>query len=140
MTATNTGAERFISIGHDARGIFNREKGRSTPKGLWLYSRTESGALDRKGSKWTLDKPANELMGSPAYRCEAYRYDRNRSVSTTYFVWDDYKVDGYLKPGTYRFSVPVRVYRASTAADRRYETTDPLAAFDWGVSLSVSRP
>jgi hypothetical protein len=50
-------------------------------------------------------------------------------------VWDDYRVPGYLKPGTYRWEGTV--YVAEQDPDSN-DSEDSTEQFDWGFGLELA--
>lgn len=137
VTTTNEGAKRKISIGTDGCELFNRSHGGSDhPRGLWLHAAFITDHIDRKGNRWVADQPSDEPRAYPAYGCLPKEYDAGESVRNEYDVWDDYQVDGYLEPDTYRWEEDVSIWNdPSTAGD-----ADPDTTITWGFSLTVEKP
>lgn len=136
VTTTNEGPERGLSIGTDGCDLFNRTGGRSSPEGLWLYRADATDSIDRKDDRWVPDFAADQPRGFGGYACPTTAYATGESVTTEYEVWDDYRVSGYLEPGTYRWETEVRVWDDPAA-----EASDsPTSAFTWGFSLEVTDP
>jgi hypothetical protein len=137
ITTTNEGAKRAISIGGDGCELFNRSKGGSDdPPGLWLHDPDQTKYIDRKDDRWVADRPANESRAYPAYGCMRKTYEVGESRSNEYMLWDDYQVEGYMTPGTYRWEERVTV--AETTDD--FPDDDQLRSFPWGFTLRVKQP
>jgi hypothetical protein len=139
VRTTNEGPERRLSIGEDGCSLFNRDGGASDPPGVYLYPPDSAKWLDRAGNRWTADADPGDPRAWAAYGCLSLGYAPGESVTNEYFVWDDYRVDGYLRPGTYRFEEPVRVLPpdgpTTSTPDR-----EPIAEFDWGFELTITNP
>lgn len=136
LTVTNEGSPRAISAGEGMCNLFNRHRGGSDdPAGLWLYRPSKTGGLERRGDRWVEDRRPSEPRGFPAYACSSRQYASGESVATEYEVWDDYLVEGYLDPGTYRWEEDVGIQADPEAAGT--ETTG--ATVTWGFSLAVER-
>lgn len=133
ITTTNSGEERFLSIGADRCYLFNRGQGGSdNPSGLWLHDPDTSEYIDRKDDQWVADKPSNQSRGFPSYGCMMKKYEVEESVSKEYEVWGDYQVSGYLQPGTYRWEETVRFSREETASG-----SDSARSFSWWFALRL---
>ncbi|QPV62496.1 hypothetical protein I7X12_17460 [Halosimplex litoreum] len=131
----NDGPDREIDVIDDGRcHILNRGAGRSEPNGLWLY-RVGDAPTDRAGECWTRDRPPRDSVGFDGYGCGRYPFESDDTVATTYEVWDDYTVDGYLRPGTYRFDASVALW--DEAAEEEGTDSGPTVV-DWWFELSVS--
>jgi hypothetical protein len=136
VTTTNEGEPRRLSVGDRMCAIFNREGEMSDPEGVWLYRPEETQWLEREGPRWEHDGNPNSERAYAAYGCLPRKYETGESVATDYLLWDDFRVDGYLPPATYRWEVPIRVWN-----DREGGYSDaPVAAFTWGFSLSIDVP
>lgn len=136
LTVTNEGASRALSPGEGMCHSFDRNRGGSDdPAGLWLYRPTEAEGIDRRGDGWVADRPRSEPRGFPAYACSSRQYASGESVATEYEVWDDYRVEGYLEPGTYRWEEDVQIQADPDAAG----TETRGATVTWGFSLAVER-
>lgn len=132
ITVTNEGATREIGVTDDSRcHIFNRDSGRSHPEGLWLY-RNHNAPSDRAGDCWTRNESPPEEPGFDGYGCERSSLESGESITTTYEVWDDYTVEGYMPPGRYRFEVSIPLWESQ-------EDDDP-DVFDWWLDLEVTSP
>ncbi|QLH79116.1 hypothetical protein HZS55_18255 [Halosimplex rubrum] len=131
----NDGPDREIDVADDGRcHLLNRDAARSDPNGLWLY-RANDTPTDRAGECWTRDLPPRDGVGFDGYGCGRYPFGSGETVATTYEVWDDYTVDGYLRPGTYRFDVSVALW--TEPAEEGGTNSDPTVV-DWWFELSVS--
>lgn len=136
VTTTNEGPARSLSVGPDMCSLFNRSRaGSDDPAGLWLQQSEESQDANRKGERWVLDRPQSQHRGFPAYGCLPRAYESEESVSTEYEVWDDYRIEGYLQPGTYRWEEEIQIWDDTDAKD----TDSPSATFTWGFSISVEK-
>ena len=134
ISATNRGSERALSVGEDRCAMFNRiQKGSDEPAGLWLYRQLED-APARVENKWVADKPTDETRVHAAYGCPPRAYESGETVSTTYQVWHDYREDGYLDPGEYRWEQEIKVWDDPEADGG----SDPGEKFSWGFTLRVS--
>jgi len=134
VTTTNEGSKRKISIAEGKCGLFNRLSGLSETPGLILHRPSRTQWIDRAGSRWVRDRPADEVRVIATYGCVNRVYAAGESVVNRYLVWDDYQVDGYMTPGTYRFAEPVRIKQP----DAGFEA-EPTAEFTWGFSLAVEK-
>lgn len=134
ITTTNEGARRAISIGDDGCELFNRSKGGSDePPGLWLHDPDRTEHVDRKRDRWEADRPADASRVYDAYGCLRRTYEADESLGNEYVVWDDYRVEGYMTPGTYRWEERVSI--AKTTDD--FPGDDLLGSFTWGFTLRV---
>ncbi|WP_436910279.1 hypothetical protein [Halosimplex marinum] len=132
----NDGRDREIDVTDDTQcHLLNRGKGRSDPNGLRLY-RAGDAPADRAGDCWTRDRSPRDSVGFDGYGCGRHAFESGSATATTYEVWDDYTVDGYLRPGTYRFDVSVALW--TETAGREGETNSEPEAVDWWFELSVS--
>ena len=134
ISTVNRGSERAFSVGDHKCAIFNREKnGSDEPAGLWLHQwpgRTPT----RVEGEWVADRPADETRVYAAYGCLPRTYEPGEAVVTTYQVWHDYREDGYLEPGEYRWEQAVEVWNDPEADGG----SAPSEEFNWGFSLRVS--
>lgn len=136
LTTINEGPARSLSVGPDQCNLFNRNRaGSDDPAGLWLYQPEETEYLERKGERWVPDRPPSQPRSFAAYGCTPRFYESGESVQTEFVVWDDYRVDGYLKPGTYRWEEDIRIWEDTKARD----SDTPSTTFTWGFSLAVER-
>lgn len=136
LTVTNEGSSRALSAGEGTCHLFNRNRGGSDdPAGLWLYRPAVAEGIDRAGDRWVEDRRPSDPRGFPAYACSTRQYASGESVATEYDVWDDYRVEGYLEPGTYRWAVDVDIQADPDAA----EAGTSGATVTWGFSLAVAR-
>jgi len=136
VTTTNKGKKRQISIGKDRCSIFNRNKGKSTPPGLWLYSPEDAENFERNGHRWKRDRDPNAPQGGfPGYECNSPVYATGDSVTSKYLVWDDFRAEGYMEPETYRFETKIFFYPPNDASE-----TPSTAAVTWGFALAVKNP
>ena len=134
ISTTNRGSERALSVGESRCAIFNRnQKGSDKPAGLWLHRQPEETPT-RVEDKWVADKPAGEARGQALYYCPPRTYESGETVSTTYQVWHDYREDGYLDPGEYRWEQGIKVWDDPEADG----SPDPGEKFSWGFTLRVS--
>lgn len=137
ITTTNEGSRRAISIGNDGCELFNRSKGGSdAPPGLWLHDPGHTEYIERNGDRWVADRPADDPRGFDAYGCLRKTYAAGESLGNEYVVWDDYRFEGYMTPGTYRWEERVSV--AESTDD--FPADDELGSFTWGFSLRVEAP
>lgn len=132
VTVANEGEKRKLSAGEGMCNPFNREKGKSENPGLWLHEPEDTEWIERKGDRWTRDRSPNEQRMFPNYGCLPREYEEGESVTTEYAVWDDYRVVGYMGPGTYRFEEQIRIY-----APKYDDWKDTLGEFRWGFDLRV---
>jgi hypothetical protein len=139
VTTTNEGEKRRISIGTGACTLFNRSRGASEQPGLFLHSPGSEEWIERAGDRWTRDANPSQERAWAAVGCVPPVYAAGESVTNEYAVWDDYRVEGYLVPGTYRFEEPVRILPPSDSTTRT-PTQEPIAEFDWGFDLTLSDP
>lgn len=136
VTMTNEGSKRAFRVAGGYCKLFtDPHAGSDDPAGLWLYQPDETKHLDRKGERWVPDRPPSEPRTFPASACSPQEYASGESVSTEYEVWDDYQVEGYLKPDTYRWEQEVGIWEDSDAR----ATEPPTATFTWGFALSVEK-
>lgn len=134
VTTTNEGPARSLSVGPDKCNLFNRDRaGSDDPAGLWLYQSEDSPDANRKGERWVLDRSQSQHRSFATYGCLPRAYESAESVSTEYEVWDDYRIEGYLQPGTYRWEEEIQIWDDTDAKD----TDSPSATFTWGFSISV---
>ena len=133
ITTTNNGDKRFLSTGADRCYLFNRSQGGSDdPSGLWLHDPNASEYIDRKGDRWVADTPPHEPRGFASYGCMMKQYEGGASVTKEYEIWDDYRVSGYLEPGTYRWEETVRISPEESAS-----STDSTESFSWWFALQL---
>lgn len=104
----------------------------SEPPGLWLHGPQSTEGIERDGDRWTADRPADESRLFNLTGCPLFEYERNESVVNEYVVWDDYRTEGYMQPGTYRFEVPVAIYGPNDDLGG-----EPEAEFTLGFDLTV---
>lgn len=134
ITTTNKGPKRAISIGTDGCALFSRSDGGSDePPGLWLHSYESAENITRDGNRWVRDNPTEQPRRFLAYGCHPKEYDAGESLTNEYVVWDDFLVDGYLEPGTYRWEENVSIQ------DEESDSGEP-ATITWGFSLTVENP
>lgn len=124
---TNNGKPRQFSVRSGRCFIFNRRRGLSDPPGVLLLRPSEGEYVTRDGDKWTRDRAAEQLRGWPSYACGDKTYIPQESVKQTYELWDDYQVDGYMKPGTYRFEAEITI-----------EDGEEQSTFTWGFDVRIS--
>lgn len=136
LTITNEGPQRAFKVGPDDCNLFNRgQAGSDDPGGLWLYLPKETRYLDRKGEQWVPDRSPSKPRSYNAAACAPRTYVSGEAISTAYEVWDDYRVNGYLQPDTYRWEEDVEIWEDSEAR----ATEPPTATFTWGFSLSIEK-
>ena len=134
LTVANEGASRALSAGEGTCHLFDRDRGGSDdPAGLWLYRPAAAEGIERRGHRWVEDRPRSEPRGFPAYACSSRQYASGESVATEYEVWDDYRVEGYLEPGAYRWEEAVQIQADPDAAG----TETSGATVTWGFSLTA---
>lgn len=137
VTFTNEGDPWGLAINDGKCHIFNRGHGGSVqPEGLWLH--WPNARIERKAGQWTRDRNPDESRLFSGYGCGAGRIERGESIQTEYAVWDDYRVEGYMEPDTYRFERNVTVY--TTEQDGGQEDWEQDSTFTWGFSLTVKEP
>lgn len=135
ITTTNEGPRRALSIGIDGCVLFNRDRGGSDePPGLWLHTLETAKNIERTENRWVRDAPADQLREYLAYGCRPREYDAGESVTNKYEIWDDYRVDGYLDSGTYRWEEEVSIWHDPSSAEEA-DTT-----LTWGFSLTNEHP
>jgi hypothetical protein len=137
VTTSNEGRERDVTANEGMCCLFNRGGGASEPAGAWLHRPEASKHVERDGDRWSRDAPADENRAYAAYGCLPRTFASGESITNEYHVWDDYRAEGYLPTGTYRFEERVTV--AEPDGDLQ-EASDVIAAFDWGFSVQVERP
>lgn len=135
VTTTNEGERRRLSVSEGRCNLFNRSGGASETPGLWLHRPKSREWIEREGDRWTRNRDADEPRGYLMYGCGARSYDSGESVASDYLVWDDYREEGYMEPGTYRFGEDVLV----RSADETPSADTKLAEFVWGFDLRVER-
>lgn len=135
VTTTNTGRRRAISVSEDMCSLFNRQRGASDePPGLWLHRPKSEESIERDGEKWVRDRPADDPRAYAAYACLPKVYESGVSVSNEYLLWDDYRVEGYLEPGTSRWEEEVTISEPEEPVD-----AGSLGRFTWGFSLELQK-
>lgn len=136
LAVANRGGRREVTIVDDSRcHFFNRDGGRSEPRGLWLY-RAENAPADRVGECWTKDGPPASATDFESYGCGTQAIGSGETIETTYEVWDDHTSDDYMPTGTYRFSRNVGIWPETGEEESRGE---PDHLFEWWLDLEVSR-
>lgn len=136
VTVTNEADEKRYFTNNDGEcALFNRGGGASDPAGAHLHQPDFPGYAGpcadptRRGNLWQLDLSSSTQCLVQDYGCAPVAYDAGETKSTTYQVWDDYTVKGYLPPDTYRFEE--RVILGENEGDEE---------FRWGFSLIVELP
>lgn len=122
---TNEGEEREIAWPADARcHPFNRDRGFSDPRGIRLHYRTETPE-DRLEPCWTRDAvPHERNPGWNGYGCSRVTVETGETITYPIEVWDDFRIEGYMPTGTYRF--------------RAHPTTVPEAdVVEWWFEIEV---
>lgn len=134
FTTINNGPERAISIGTGQHcHIFNRADGNSDqPQGLTLRRPHSMKSIDRKGDRWELDLPSDASPGYRMYRCPPKVYAPGESVSDEYEIWHDYRVEGYLNPGIYRWEKDIRIWDTPNT-----EGVEP-STITWSFTLNLA--
>lgn len=144
IATTNEGPRRAISVADGSCGLFNRSKGGSdSPRGLWLHRSGSTQHIERDGDRWVADKPQSEPRVFPDYGCLAGEYDTGDTVTNEYEVWDDYRVAGYMDPGTYRWHEQVRISNVESgeSGDKEGGAGDEeLGEFYWGFEIELQTP
>lgn len=151
ITATNQNREQYVKLRDKGCRIFGRANSDSgasdEPSGLWLHLPETSRFIERKGDRWTRDKPQGQgehMSDLPPNigGCERILYSPPSSREQPlpsfirrYWVWDDYQVEGYMSPGTYRFEEPIQIFE-----ERSDSEGEKIADLTWGFSLKVENP
>ena len=144
IAVTNAGPRRALSVGTDGCALFNRgEGGSDEPPGLWLHRPARAATIERARPRWVRAESDRPRMFD-AYGCLLRVFDAGESLARDYVVWDDYRVEGYLEPGTYRWETTVESYEIDDvrrdAGERAASPTgDPSATLSWGFALTVER-
>lgn len=140
VTVTDESSERRqISVGTGQCSLFNRSKGESEPSGLWLHSPNSTKHIDRAGDRWTADRDPDKPRAFLAYGCTYFSTDE--PISNEYLVWDDYQVENYMAPGTYRFATAITVGSVTTTENTTKTATESESesefTFTWGFDLAL---
>lgn len=139
VSTTNTGERRAISVSPDMCALFNRNQGGSdNPEGLWLHRAGSTDGIERDGDRWVADRPSDDPRVYPSYACLPTEYDTGETVLNEYELWDDYRVEGYMDQGTYRWEERVRIF--SPDSDDGGGEDDELGSFQWGFDVEISIP
>lgn len=113
IVVENTGDREYIQIYSNENiqcQLFNKSEAKpENTRGLWLYPAGDAKLLSRQGDKWVEDRPQDESRQYAAYGCGIASYESGETFSQLYQVWHDYRADGYLNPGTYRWEDQVGV-------------------------------
>jgi len=131
VSLTNEGKSKRLTDNEGECALFNRRGGASDPAGVSLHQPEFPGYTgecrhySRRGNRWRLDRPSSEDCRVLSYGCESVAYEAGETRATTYQLWDDHTVEGYMPPDTYRFKAQVAVDEES---------------FDWGFSVVVESP
>jgi hypothetical protein len=134
VTTTNTGRTRAFSIGGDSCFLFNRSKGGSDePEGLWLHEQAEAADIKKEGERWTRSRLWSDSRGFRGEVCPNTKYESGQQRSTVYELWDDYREDGYLESGTYRWEEQVEIWNDPSASSAE----SPDESFTWGFEISL---
>lgn len=129
LRTTNRDADKRLSVHPGPQCcLFGRERGGSRPASLWLYH-VDAVPTKAEPDRWSADRPAEEERNFDDEACALRSYDAGESVTNEYRLWADYRVPGYLPPGTYRFQTTLGVAE-SEGADRTY---------DWEFNLTIDR-
>jgi hypothetical protein len=59
-------------------------------------------------------------------------YTAGESLKNEYVLWDDYQIEGYMKPGTYRWNQKVSVSKQGTPTETSSQKT-----FIWGFEVNI---
>lgn len=129
ITVTNETDDRYHILDPGLFALYNG--GSDDPRGLWLYERGMLSWIEREDDRWTRDKPPDYRQSYPAVGGGRLSLDGGRSISYDYLVWDNYRVEGYMPLGTYRFEE--RVHLAGPEQEWERE-------FTLGLSLEVIDP
>lgn len=136
ITVINTAnSKQYLPQNEGQCAIFDRYDGASEPPGLNLHRPGFPGfAQDcrdpsRTRNLWRMDLPTDATCAVLAYGCPTVSYNAGESRSETYRVWDNFAAEGYMQPGTYRFSTTLTVGDLGAAEE-----------FTWGFSLIVEHP
>lgn len=136
VSTTNRGECRALSVAPEMCALFNRNQGGSDhPEELWLHRAGTTDVSNRDGDRWVADRPSDDPRAYPAYACLPHEYDTGETVRNEYELWDDYRVDGYMEPGTYRWEETVRMF--SPDGDHGGDEEDVLGSFQWGFDIEV---
>ena len=134
ITVTNEGPKRAISIQNPECDLLDRHKAGSDPPGLWLHppGRTppDQGLAERDGNRWVADFPTGQNRVFGDFRCGTRTYASDEELQNEYLVWDDYRIDGYLEPGTYRWEEPEIEIT---------EDSEPVGTFSWRFSVTLEQ-
>lgn len=141
ITTTNDGPERGISIGKPNCDLFDRYKAGSDPRELWLHppgkTPPEQGLAERKDNRWVADLPPDRDRVFGDYDCGVRNYDSGEYLQNEHLLWDDYRYEGCLDPGTYRWEEP----EIDIAEPKPHDSaTETRGMFSWGFSLTVETP
>ena len=139
VSTTNTGERRALSVAPDQCALFNRNQGGSDhPKGLWLYRADVASHIDRTDDRWVADRPSDQPRVYPSYACLSKVYENGETVTNEYEIWDDYRVAGYMAPGTYRWEENVRIFSADD--DEAGNNEEQIGLFHWGFDIELGVP
>lgn len=131
ISIKNTGNQIYTKYTDDDQcHPFNREAGRSDPRGLWLYRHQDTPSSDT-GACWQEDTPPQTTRTFSGYACAPSEVPAGESIVTGYDVWDDYATEGYFQPGTYRFETTIPIQH--TPGDDQ-----ELTRYDWWFELDVT--
>jgi hypothetical protein len=133
VVVENTGERKRISIYNfdetlDCHLLNRYHAGPKNTKGLWLNTPDRAEHLSRNGNRWEQDRPQDDTRMWAAYGCGNAPYESGDTFTQTYQVWHDFRVDGYLNPGTYRWEQQVGVVYA--------DQSDTV--FRWGFTLELN--
>jgi len=136
VRATNEGQTRGISFTEDARcALFNRTGGLSDdPQGLVLHSPSVAEGIERPENQWVRDRPSDKSRTVETYGCGAETIESGVTFTNEYHLWDDYRTEQYLEPGTYHWEEQIRL-----TDPPQPNSPDVRARFIWGFSLAVER-
>jgi hypothetical protein len=100
-----------------------------------LHRPEDAEYIDRDGTQWKADKVQSESRGFAAVACSPVQYDSGQQGSTVYEVWDEYKTDGYLESGTYRWDREVEIWTDPDTGGHE----PPDTTLSWGFELRLEK-
>lgn len=140
VSTTNTGDRRTIPISPDRCSLVNRSRGGSDhPQGLWLHPAGSTTHIDREDDRWVADRPAGEPRLFHDYGCAWGPYETEETVTNEYEIWDDYRIAGYMDPGTHRWEERIRIYSTSDG-ESGIDDEEQLGSFHWGFDIELGVP
>jgi len=128
---TNAGPDRATGVSdNEYCHLFDRPRGGSDPAGVWLYRRQDA-PTDRVDGRWTEATDGTPTRTYVALACGKHPFPSGATIATTYEVWDDLLVEGYLPTGTYRFETTIPLW------DSTRDEGDPRTV-EWWLELTVA--